>query len=54
VSDLKKQEVESRKLANQEDDLQRKAKSKKDQLIEFQTSSGNRERIIATSKQMVA
>jgi hypothetical protein len=35
LADLKKHEIESRKLANQEDDLQRKFKSKRDQLIEF-------------------
>jgi hypothetical protein len=47
MNELKKHEVDQRKIANQEDEIKRKVNSKREQLLEFQTSSGNRERSIA-------
>ena len=53
LSEMKKHEVEMRKLHNQEDTVTRKMKAKKDELVSFQTALANKQKSIDTSKIMI-
>ena len=53
VKDIKKYEAEARKAINQEEDQQRKVKSKKDELLDFQSSSQNKQKLIDSTKAMI-
>ena len=53
LTELRRFDLDQRKLANLEEEQQRKVKQKKDELIDLQTNKGNRERLIESTKNMV-
>lgn len=53
IAELRRLELESRRLSNLEEDSSRRVKQKRDELLDFQTSRGNKERLIDQSKAMI-
>ena len=53
VSDLKKFEVENRKLVNNEETVTRKLKNKKEELLGFQSAFMNKQKAVDISKAMI-
>ena len=53
LTELRRYDLDQRKLVNMEEEQQRKVKQKRDELIDLQTNKGNRERLIESTKNMV-